>query len=50
VHFGGTGGTLDLIIYGALIVLICIFKPEGLIGFLRSRRADSAESDDDAQS
>lgn len=35
VYLGGTGGTVDLIIYGALIVLICIFKPEGLIGLVR---------------
>jgi len=32
VYFGGTGGTVDLMIYGVLIVLICMFKPEGLIG------------------
>ncbi|MFQ5763461.1 MAG: branched-chain amino acid ABC transporter permease [Rhodospirillales bacterium] len=35
VLLGGTGGAVDLIIYGALIVLICIFKPEGLIGIVR---------------
>jgi branched-chain amino acid transport system permease protein len=31
IYFGGTGGAVDLMIYGALIVLICIFKPDGLI-------------------
>ena len=35
VYFGGTGGSLDLMIYGALIVLICIFKPEGLVGVVK---------------
>ncbi len=35
IYFGGTGGSLDLMIYGALIVLICIFKPEGLVGVVK---------------
>jgi branched-chain amino acid transport system permease protein len=35
IQFGGTGGTVDLMIYGALIVLICMFKPEGLVGLAR---------------
>ena len=35
IYLGGTGGAVDLIIYGALIVLICLFKPEGLIGLAR---------------
>jgi branched-chain amino acid transport system permease protein len=41
IYFGGTGGTVDLMIYGALIVLICIFRPEGLLGIGREllRRA-----------
>ncbi len=43
IYFGGTGGTLDLMIYGALIVLICIFKPEGLIGAVKMRHADALE-------
>jgi branched-chain amino acid transport system permease protein len=48
VYFGGTGGTLDLMIYGALIVLICIFKPEGLVGAVKMRReATSEEKTDD---
>jgi len=48
IYFGGTGGTLDLMIYGALIVLICIFKPEGLIGAVKMRHEDIREemSDD----
>ena len=53
VYFGGTGGTLDLMIYGALIVLICIFKPEGLVGVVKVRReaADEEKTEDgDARS
>ena len=34
VYLGGTGGAVDLVIYGALIVLVCVFKPEGLIGIV----------------
>ena len=33
IFFGGTGGSVDLIIYGILIMLICIFRPSGLISF-----------------
>jgi branched-chain amino acid transport system permease protein len=53
IYFGGTGGTLDLMIYGALIVLICIFKPEGLIGAVKMRRVEKdqeQDEDDDAAS
>lgn len=39
VYLGGTGGTVDLLIYGALIVLICIFRPQGLAGLARSLMA-----------
>ncbi len=48
IYFGGTGGTLDLMIYGALIVLICIFKPEGLIGAVKMRHADALEEKSDS--
>jgi branched-chain amino acid transport system permease protein len=48
VKFGGTGGTLDLMIYGALIVLICIFKPEGLVGAVKMHHdAESEEKVED---
>ena len=43
VYFGGTGGSLDLMIYGALIVLICIFKPEGLVGAVKVLRSATSE-------
>ena len=47
IYFGGTGGTLDLMIYGALIVLICIFKPEGLVGAVKSLRNEPIEESND---
>jgi len=47
IYFGGTGGTLDLMIYGALIVLICIFKPEGLVGAVKLRRSHPSEETND---
>ncbi len=34
IYFGGTGGAEDLMIYGALIVLISIFYPKGLVGLV----------------
>lgn len=41
IYYGGTGGSLDLMIYGALIVLICIFKPQGLVGAVKLRRTST---------
>ena len=35
VYLGGTGGAVDLIIYGGLIVLICMYRPDGLIGVIK---------------
>ncbi len=35
--FGGTGGTVDLIIYGILILLICIYQPRGLLSLVTER-------------
>jgi branched-chain amino acid transport system permease protein len=35
VLLGGTGKALDLVIYGALIVLIAVFQPTGVIGLAR---------------
>jgi len=47
IYFGGTGGSLDLMIYGALIVLICIFKPEGLVGTVKVLRSATSEEKTD---
>lgn len=33
IYLGGTGGSIDLMIYGLLIVLICVLKPDGLVGY-----------------
>ncbi len=35
---GGTGKGIDLMIYGALIVLIACFEPRGIIGIIKSLR------------
>ena len=37
IYFGGTGGSIDLIIYGLLIMIICIFRPEGLISLIPNK-------------
>jgi len=45
VLLGGTGKALDLMIYGALIMLIAVFQPAGVIGLVRQlgrRRAVAA--------
>ena len=42
VLLGGTGKALDLLIYGALIILISVLQPSGLMGLLtRARQAGS---------
>jgi branched-chain amino acid transport system permease protein len=38
VLLGGTGKALDLVIYGALIMLIAVFQPAGVIGLVRRGR------------
>ncbi|HVP58178.1 MAG TPA: branched-chain amino acid ABC transporter permease, partial [bacterium] len=37
-HLGGSGRAVDLVIYGALIVLISVFQPAGLMGLGRRLR------------
>ena len=37
VWFGGTGRTVDLIVYGIIIVLICMYRPRGLMSLLDER-------------
>ena len=41
IVFGGTGRGVDLIIFGALIVIVACFQPQGIIGLIKSfgRRA-----------
>jgi branched-chain amino acid transport system permease protein len=33
IWLGGTGGAIDLIIYGILILLICMYRPSGILSF-----------------
>jgi branched-chain amino acid transport system permease protein len=45
VLLGGTGKALDLLVYGALIMVIAVFQPAGLMGLVRQlggRRAGAA--------
>jgi branched-chain amino acid transport system permease protein len=34
IYLGGTGGAVDLILYGLILMIICIFRPNGLISFI----------------
>jgi branched-chain amino acid transport system permease protein len=38
-YLGGTGSGIDLMIYGALIVVVSLARPAGLVSLLRPRRA-----------
>lgn len=40
-YLGGTGTGADLIIYGSLIVVIALIRPEGLLSFFQSRARSS---------
>lgn len=47
IFFGGTGRGTDVIIYASLIIVIAVFYPTGIIGWLRSfkeRRAARADA------
>ena len=35
IHFGGTGGAVDLLIYGGLLTAVAVFQPAGLVGLVR---------------
>ncbi len=37
ILLGGTGKGMDLIVFGALILFISIYQPQGLVGFLRKK-------------
>jgi branched-chain amino acid transport system permease protein len=34
IQFGGTGSGVDLIIYGALLTIVAVFQPTGLVGLM----------------
>jgi branched-chain amino acid transport system permease protein len=38
IYLGGTGQALDLVIYGALIMVVSVVQPAGLVGFIRRLR------------
>lgn len=38
VYFSGSGRNVDLLIYGFLIMIIAVYRPDGLIGLIRQRR------------
>ncbi len=42
-YLGGTGQGIDLILYGVLIILVALLKPEGLIGFFQSKKQPKAK-------
>lgn len=49
-YAGGSGQGIDLIIYGALIILIALWKPEGLIGFfVKQPKPSPAPADEGAK-
>jgi len=56
IAFGGTGRGVDLIIFGALIVLVACFEPQGIIGLARrlaqpnANRKGGADGDVDTKS
>jgi branched-chain amino acid transport system permease protein len=52
IIFGGTGRGLDLIIFGALIVIVACFQPQGIVGLIRSygRRVQKGGVDGDGRS
>jgi branched-chain amino acid transport system permease protein len=37
IWFGGTGGAVDLMVYGVLILLICVYRPRGLLSIVTDR-------------
>jgi len=34
IYLGGTGGAVDLILYGLILMIICVFRPNGLISLI----------------
>ncbi|HYB72211.1 MAG TPA: branched-chain amino acid ABC transporter permease [Candidatus Sulfotelmatobacter sp.] len=38
IQFGGTGGAVDLLIYGALLTSVAVFQPAGLVGMVQRWR------------
>jgi branched-chain amino acid transport system permease protein len=43
-YLGGSGTGFDLIIYGALVMLVTLIRPEGVLGFVQNKVARKAAS------
>jgi branched-chain amino acid transport system permease protein len=43
-YIGGTGRGIDLIVYGALVILVALARPEGMLGLFTRRRAPEARA------
>jgi branched-chain amino acid transport system permease protein len=37
IWFGGTGRTIDLIVYGILILAVCMWRPSGILSIFEER-------------
>ena len=37
IWFGGTGRTVDLIVYGLLILVVCMWRPNGILSIFEER-------------
>jgi branched-chain amino acid transport system permease protein len=35
IQWGGTGSAVDLLVYGALLTIVAVFQPSGLVGLVR---------------
>ncbi len=44
IVFGGTGRGTDLVVYGLLIVLIAVYQPAGIMGWIEGRRRSPKEA------
>jgi len=43
-YLGGTGSGLDLVIYGALVMVVALTQPEGIMGLFKRSRAKKVET------
>jgi len=43
-YIGGTGRGIDLIVYGALVIVVALARPEGMLGLFTRRRAPEARA------
>src|SRR5438034_9143886 len=43
-YIGGSGRGVDLIVYGTLVVVVALARPEGMLGLFTRRRAPEARA------